>query len=62
MADDSNKYKDSIHLPQTDFPMQANLAKREPEMLARWEAEQTYAAVMKAGEGAPEFRFVDGPP
>ncbi|ROH89447.1 isoleucine--tRNA ligase [Stagnimonas aquatica] len=62
MADDSNKYKDSIHLPQTDFPMQANLAKREPEMLARWEAEQTYAAVMQAGEGKPEFRFVDGPP
>ncbi|WP_366512221.1 isoleucine--tRNA ligase [Stagnimonas aquatica] len=42
--------------------MQANLAKREPEMLARWEAEQTYAAVMQAGEGKPEFRFVDGPP
>ncbi|MDP3857770.1 MAG: isoleucine--tRNA ligase [Stagnimonas sp.] len=61
MADDS-RYKDSIHLPQTDFPMQANLAKREPDMLARWEAEGTYAAVMQAGEGAPEFRFVDGPP
>ena len=61
MADES-KYKDSIHLPQTDFPMQANLAKREPDTLARWEAEQTYAAVMKAGEGRPEFRFVDGPP
>ena len=61
MADDS-RYKDSIHLPQTDFPMQANLAKREPDMLARWEADGTYAAVMQAGEGAPEFRFVDGPP
>ena len=61
MADES-KYKDTIHLPQTDFPMQANLAKREPDMLARWESGQTYAAVMQAGEGLPEFRFVDGPP
>ena len=61
MADES-KYKDSIHLPQTDFPMQAKLAEREPLALARWEAENTYAAVMQAGEGKPEFRFVDGPP
>jgi len=59
---DESKYKDSIHLPQTEFPMQAKLAEREPQALARWEAQQTYAAVMKAGEGLPEFRFVDGPP
>jgi len=27
-------YKDTLNLPQTDFPMKANLNQREPEMLA----------------------------
>ncbi|MFP5357907.1 MAG: isoleucine--tRNA ligase [Gammaproteobacteria bacterium] len=42
--------------------MQANLARREPEMLARWEAEQTYASIMAAAEQAEAFHLVDGPP
>ena len=29
-------YKHTLNLPQTDFPMRGNLAKREPEMLQRW--------------------------
>ncbi|MGQ0699522.1 MAG: isoleucine--tRNA ligase [Panacagrimonas sp.] len=42
--------------------MQANLAKREPEFLARWEAEKLYEQVQTAtGDGAP-YRFIDGPP
>jgi isoleucyl-tRNA synthetase len=31
-------YKATLNLPQTDFPMKANLAQREPEMLARWQS------------------------
>jgi len=61
VADDA-KYKHTIHLPQTAFAMQANLAKREPDMLARWEAEGTYAALMQAGEPDEAFYFLDGPP
>ncbi|MES2884251.1 MAG: isoleucine--tRNA ligase, partial [Pseudomonadota bacterium] len=64
MAEDS-KYKDTIHLPQTEFAMQANLSKREPDMLARWEADGVYAALMAAREGASRedsFYFLDGPP
>ena len=38
-------YKETLNLPQTDFPMKANLAKREPEILARWEEEDIYAAI-----------------
>ena len=26
-------YKNTLNLPQTDFPMRANLAQREPAML-----------------------------
>ncbi len=64
MAEES-KYKDTIHLPQTEFAMQANLAKREPDMLARWEADGVYAGLMAAHEGATRddsFYFLDGPP
>lgn len=64
MAED-NKYKDTIQLPQTAFAMQANLAKREPEMLARWEADGVYAGLMAAREDATRedsFYFLDGPP
>ncbi|WP_051361887.1 isoleucine--tRNA ligase [Solimonas soli] len=42
--------------------MQANLARREPEMLARWLAEDLYGQIQKATAGRPKFWFVDGPP
>jgi len=54
--------KATINLPETAFPMQANLAKREPEMLARWLAEDLYGQIQKATAGRPKFWFVDGPP
>ncbi len=59
---DKPDYKATINLPETDFPMQANLAKREPEMLTRWLAEDLYAKTQKATEGRSKFWFVDGPP
>ncbi|MES0873426.1 isoleucine--tRNA ligase [Sinimarinibacterium thermocellulolyticum] len=55
-------YKATINLPQTAFPMQANLAKREPEMLSRWQQENLYATVQQATAGRTPFWFVDGPP
>jgi isoleucyl-tRNA synthetase len=55
-------YKATVNLPQTDFPMQANLARREPEMLARWQQEDLYAAVQTATADRKPFWFVDGPP
>ncbi len=30
-------YKDTLNLPQTDFPMRGNLAQREPDMLKAWQ-------------------------
>ena len=60
--DTKKDYKHTLNLPETEFPMQANLAKREPEMLARWEGEQAYTGLRKAAAGKPRFWFVDGPP
>ncbi len=59
---DQPDYKRTLNLPDTAFAMQANLSKREPEMLARWEQEDLYAAVQAATQGKPAFWFVDGPP
>lgn len=30
-------YNETINLPKTDFPMRANLPKREPGFLEAWE-------------------------
>jgi isoleucyl-tRNA synthetase len=57
-----SRYKDTVRLPKTDFPMKAGLAQREPELLAKWEKEGLYAAIQKAREGAPKFILHDGPP
>ena len=48
-------YKDTLNLPNTGFPMKANLAQREPEMLRRWESMGLYARVRAARIGAKPF-------
>ena len=55
-------YKDTLNLPQTDFPMRGNLAKREPEMLARWESEDIYGKIRAHASGREKFILHDGPP
>jgi len=55
-------YKDTLLLPKTDFPMKADLVKREPERLHRWEASSLYEQVLRAREGKERFVLHDGPP
>ena len=55
-------YKNTLNLPQTDFPMKANLAQREPEMIAHWERLGLYRLLREARRGAPKFVLHDGPP
>jgi|TARA_B100001059_G_scaffold1517_2_gene1264 isoleucyl-tRNA synthetase len=55
-------YKATLNLPQTDFPMKANLAQREPERLKAWADMDLYAQMREAGEGKPRFILHDGPP
>ena len=61
---DSSKrdFKKTVNLPQTGFPMKANLAQREPEMLARWEKEGLYEAIRATRAGRPQYILHDGPP
>ncbi|KAF4529473.1 hypothetical protein B566_EDAN018749 [Ephemera danica] len=55
-------YKTTLHLPQTDFPMKANLARREPETLKHWEATSAYQAMVSSGGEKGTFVLHDGPP
>ena len=55
-------YKSTINLPVTGFPMKADLAKREPEMLIAWERDDVYGKIRKVAKGRPTFILTDGPP
>ena len=55
-------YKETLNLPETDFPMRANLVKREPEILAQWEKDNVYTSIREKLKGKPKFVFHDGPP
>src|ERR1051325_10505936 len=59
---DSPDYRSTLHLPRTEFPMKADLVKREPEALARWERLKLYEQLRAARRGAPTFVLHDGPP
>ena len=55
-------YNQTVHLPQTDFPMRAGLPKREPEMLQEMDDHDLYHKMVKRNEGKPTFVLHDGPP
>jgi len=55
-------YKDTLNLPQTDFPMKANLAQREPEFLRQWDEAKVYDKLLQKNAGRPKFVLHDGPP
>jgi isoleucyl-tRNA synthetase len=55
-------YKHTINLPVTGFPMKADLARREPEMLAAWERLDVYGKIRALAKGRPTFILTDGPP
>ncbi|MBK4216300.1 isoleucine--tRNA ligase [Paracoccus caeni] len=59
---DAPDYRDTVFLPQTDFPMRAGLPQREPEWLARWERIGIYDRLRERAEGRAPFILHDGPP
>jgi isoleucyl-tRNA synthetase len=55
-------YKKTLNLPDTQFPMRGDLAKREPQMLKHWQERRFYERIRAARRGAPRFVLHDGPP
>ncbi|MES2212233.1 MAG: isoleucine--tRNA ligase [Pseudomonadota bacterium] len=57
-----NEYKDTLNLPETDFPMKANLATQEPTRLQHWDDIQLYEQIRERFKDRPRFVLHDGPP
>ncbi len=55
-------YRDTLNLPRTDFPMKADLPRREPERLAWWRERDLYRKLRDARRGRPVLLLHDGPP
>jgi isoleucyl-tRNA synthetase len=55
-------YKDTLLMPQTEFPMRGNLPKREPEVQAKWAEMNIYEKVQERTKDRPLFVLHDGPP
>jgi isoleucyl-tRNA synthetase len=57
-----NDYKQTMNLPQTGFPMRANLSSREPEWLDFWSRIDVYRKSLETRSGGEPFVLHDGPP
>ncbi len=55
-------YKDTLNLPQTAFPMKANLTQREPEIIAFWQERDIYSKIQKKNASGAPMILHDGPP
>lgn len=55
-------YKNTLNLPNTDFPMKANLPEKEPAWLKQWEEEKIYEKVIEKNKNLKNYTLHDGPP
>src|SRR5882724_5833916 len=55
-------YKNTLNLPQTGFPMKADLVAREPQRLEKWQAASLYEKIQASRANAEKFVLHDGPP
>ena len=56
------EFKDTLNLPQTDFPMKGNLPNKEPEILSFWEKINLYQKLREDRKGKEKYILHDGPP
>ncbi|MBO9574754.1 MAG: isoleucine--tRNA ligase [Sphingobium sp.] len=59
---DQPDLKSTVFLPQTDFPMKAGLSQKEPQIAARWAAQDLYGKLRTQRKGRERFILHDGPP
>ncbi len=55
-------YRSTLNLPRTEFPMKADLPRREPEIQRFWKEMDIYRRVLDKNRGRPSFILHDGPP
>lgn len=54
--------KSTLNLPETSFPMKANLPLNEPTRLAAWQEQDLYGQIRAARAGEAKYILHDGPP
>jgi len=62
MTQNTPDYKNTILLPQTEFPMKGNLPQKEPEIIQKWETQNVYQKILAKNKGKRSFVLPDGPP
>ena len=55
-------YRQTLHLPQTDFPMKARLSEREPKIIKQWSEHQIHKKILEKRKNSKPFFLPDGPP
>ena len=58
----ANTYKDTLNLPKTEFPMRADLVRREPDVRKRWAEMKLYEMIRAAEHPRGRYVLHDGPP
>lgn len=57
-----NPFQDTLNLPHTEFPIRANAATKEIELLQRWEDEKISEKTLEKKTNKQSFVLHDGPP
>ncbi len=60
--DNQVSFKNTLNLPQTDFPIRAQAAVDDPVLIKRWQQENLYTKTFEHNKGHDQFIFHDGPP
>lgn len=55
-------YKETLHMPKTDFEMRGNLTKKEPGIQKKWQDMDLYGKMLEKRKDAKPFVLHDGPP
>ena len=58
----NDRYRDTVFLPTTDFPMRAGLPEKEPALLKRWADMNLFGQLREQSKGREKFVLHDGPP
>ncbi len=61
-VNDPKPLKSTLNLPETSFPMKANLPLNEPARLAAWQQQDLYGKIRSARAGQAKYILHDGPP
>ncbi|MDA8000819.1 MAG: isoleucine--tRNA ligase [Alphaproteobacteria bacterium] len=58
----ADRWRETVFLPRTDFPMRGGLPEKEPKILAFWNEIDLFRLQREQSRGRPKYILHDGPP